>query len=112
MALPLIPLAARAALSLARNKKMRDALTASVSRATKAFKKPKTADITKATKTKSQRAATGFPGGLAVGAGASTVIMDRKLQKKKKKTESSKSKFNKKMEAGQRKSNLQRKPRK
>ena len=59
MALQLIPLAARAALSLARNKKMRDALTKSVSKATRAFKKPKTANITKATKAKFPKPSSG-----------------------------------------------------
>ena len=76
MALPLIPLAARAALSLARNKKMRDALTKSVSKATKAFKKPKTANIAKATKAKFPKpsspkniATKNFAAGAVLGAG-------------------------------------------
>ena len=87
MALPLIPLAVRAALSLARNKKMRDALTKSVSKATRAFKKPKTANITKATKAKfpkpssGKKLSTGAKVGLGFGAGvASGVTTDRKLQ--------------------------------
>ena len=99
MALPLVGLAARAAASLAKNKKMREALTKSAGGFLKRRQKL----------TPSQKAATGFPGGLAVGAGASTVIMDKKLQKEKKKTKSSKSQFDKKMESGQRKSKLQRK---
>ena len=74
MALPLIPLAARAALSLAKNKKMREALTKSVGGFLKRRQKL----------TPSQKAATGFPGGLAIGAGTSTVIMDEKLRKAKK----------------------------
>lgn len=65
MAAPLAGfLARRAALSLAKNKKMREALKSSVS----------------------GRALTGFPGGLGIGAGTATVMTDKKSQKPKRAT--------------------------
>ena len=84
MALPLLGLGARAAFSLAKNKKAREALTKSVG----GFLKRRT-DLTKTlkqgrNKSPSLKALTGFPGGAAIGAGTSTVIMDKKLREAKK----------------------------
>lgn len=92
MALPLIPLAARAALSLARNKKMRDALTKSVGGFLK--RRQKLATTAKTLKNKGlklqakfpkpssgKKLSTGAKVGLGFGAGvASGVTTDRKLQ--------------------------------
>ena len=99
MALPLLGLAARSALSLARNKKMSDALTKSVSKSTRAFKMPKTSTIAKATiagekklkKAKFPKPSTrkGLSTGAKVGLGfgdgvASGITTDKKLREAKK----------------------------
>tara|TARA_S200002703_G_C3769142_1_gene236804 strand:- start:203 stop:481 length:279 start_codon:yes stop_codon:yes gene_type:complete len=70
MALPLIPLAARAAASLAKNKKMRDALTKSVSKATKTKKGgkiPKFISPSGKGLSTAAKVALGFAGGTVVG---------------------------------------------
>jgi hypothetical protein len=100
MALPLIPLAARAALSLAKNKKAREALTKpvgqflkrrsaleQVAKASSDAAKALPGQLRRASrKSPSAKALTGFPGGLGIGAGTATVMTDKKSQKPKKAT--------------------------
>jgi len=66
-----------AARVIAKNKKAREALVDF----TKQLRKGTTKPLSKSVQVK---ALTGFPGGLGIGAGVSTVIMDEKLQKAKK----------------------------
>ena len=83
MALPLLPIAARV---IAKNKKMREALTKPVGKFLS-----RRADLATAAKqakksSPSVKALTGFPGGLGIGAGTATVMTDKKSQKPKKAT--------------------------
>jgi hypothetical protein len=104
MAIQFLPLAARAAASLAKNKKMRESLSKSVQ---EAFKKAPR--LSKPSRKSVNNAVNIGTAGVA-GAGAGVAATSE--YNKKKKPKSAKSKFNKKMEAGQKKSNLQRKSKK
>jgi len=97
-------LAVRAAASLAKNKKMREALTKSVQAAFK--KAPRLSKPSR--KSVNNAVNIGTAGGAGVGVGVTAT----NEYNKKKKPESAQSKFNKKMKAGQKKSNLPRKARK